>query len=86
MIQQFFAFAWRDAENGVTYYLIQNKGAQGPFDPTMKAIDYWLRIENVPDVSAIMADLKKINGVQMVQEIKPGDLKKTSPVFRNPLQ
>ena len=52
----------------------------------MKAIDYWLRIENVPDVSAIMADLKKINGVQMVQEIKPGDLKKTSPVFRNPLQ
>ena len=86
MLQQFFAFAWHDAENAATYYLIQNKGAQGPFDPTMKAIDYWLRIENVPNVSGILADLKKINGIQMVQEIKPTDLKKTSPVFRNPLQ
>ena len=86
MLQQFFAFVWCDAENGATYRLIQNKGAQGPFDSTMKTIDYWLRIDNVPDVSNILAELKKINGIQMVQEIKPADLKKTSPVFRNPLQ
>lgn len=86
MIQQFFAFAWHDDENNATYYLIQNKGAQGPFDQTMKTTDYWLRIENVPDVSNILAELKKINGIQMVQEIKPTDLKKNSPVFRNPLQ
>ena len=85
VIQQFFSFAWRDAETGAAYNLIQNKGAQGPFDSTMKAIDYWLRIENVSDVGSVLAELKKINGIQMVQEIKPTDLKKTSPVFRNPL-
>lgn len=86
MIQQFFAFVWSDSENDATYRLLQNKGAQGPFDSTMKAVDYWLRLENVPDVSNILAELKKISGIQMVQEIKPTDLKKTSPVFRNPLQ
>ncbi|MBO7476452.1 MAG: IPExxxVDY family protein [Salinivirgaceae bacterium] len=86
LIQQFFAFVWCDTENSVTYRLIQNKGAQGPLEPTMKTIDYWLRIDNVSDVSNILAELKKINGIQMVQEIKPADLKKTSPVFRNPLQ
>lgn len=85
MIQQFFAFVWCDAENGATYRLIQNKSAQGPFDPTMKAFDYWLRIENVPDISNILAELKKINEIQMVQEIHQSDLKKTSPVFKTQL-
>lgn len=85
MIQQFFAFTWNDIENGTTFRLIQNKSPQGTFDSTMKAIDYWLRIENVPDVSIIQGELKKISGIQMVQMINPSDLKKTSPVFKTPL-
>jgi hypothetical protein len=85
MIQQFFAFAWRDAETEATFRLIQNKGAQGTFDPTMKTIDYWLRIENMPNISNIQSELNKISEIQMVQKINPSDLKKTSPVFKTPL-
>ena len=84
-MQQFVVFSWCDTENGAAYHLIQNKGAQGALESSMKAVDYWLRVENAEDFDAIILSIKNIPEVQMVHEIKPSDLKKNSLVFRNPL-
>ena len=84
-IQQFVVFAWSNAESGTNYYLIQNKGTRGALEPAMRTVDYWLRIENGDDAGNVAQEIKKIDGIQIVQEIAPADLKKNSPVFRTPL-
>ncbi|MBO7495878.1 MAG: IPExxxVDY family protein [Salinivirgaceae bacterium] len=83
-IQQFYVFSWNNPENDSAYYLIQNKGAQGALEPSLRAVDYWLRIENEENVDDIMLNIKGLAGTQMVYEVKPSDLKKNSPVFKNP--
>lgn len=85
VMQQFVVFSWNDVENGKTIYLIQNKGAQGILEPSMRMVDYWLRIENIDDMSSIALDIKKIEGIQLTQEVIPSDLKKNNLVFRNQL-
>jgi len=84
-IRQFVVFSWSNAENGSNYYLIQNKCACGLLEPTMRVVDYWLRIEGDADMSDISLNIKKIEGVQMTQEMKPDNFKKKSVVFRSPL-
>lgn len=84
-IQQFVVFSWSDAESGVSCHLIQNKGAQGALESSMRAVDYWLRIENVDNIDAITLAIKNIAEVTMVHEMAPSDFKKSSPVFMNPL-
>lgn len=84
-MRQFVVFSWNNTENGNNYYLIQNKCACGLLESTMRVVDYWLRIEGDADMSDIALNIKKIDGVQMTQEMKPDNFKKKSVVFRSPL-
>ncbi len=81
-IQSFYAYCWHDEATNTKYLLIQNKGAQGPFDTTLKQADYWLRIEGGANITDISAKIKSMNEIQLSQVIKRSDLKKNSFVFQ----
>ena len=85
IVRTFPVYSWSDDVNEAVYHLIQNKSAQGTIEPTIKNIDFWMRIENMADTDSIEAGLKKISEIQIVQKFHLSDLKKTSPILKTPL-
>jgi hypothetical protein len=78
-IQSFNIFECVVEEEEFHYFLIQNKGQQGPFDEENKQVDYWLRIEgDNPSIPEIFKKVKLIKEINLVFEVKPGSLKPKS--------
>lgn len=84
-MQGFYVFAWSDESSEIRYYIIQNKGAQGPLDSSLKYADYWLRIEGNADIADVCSKIKNISEIQIIQPITKKQLAKNSLVFKNPL-
>ncbi len=83
-MQGFFMFDWIEQGTENHYYIIQNKGAQGLFDTTIKYVDYWLRIEGDADIANLCIKLKTVKEIQMIQPVDRKKFEK-SLVFRFPL-
>lgn len=84
-MQGFFMFDWIEQETENHYYIIQNKGAQGIFDTTIKYVDYWLRIEGDADIAGLCTKLKTVKEIQVVQSVDRKKFGKKSLVFKFPL-
>ena len=82
-MQPFFVFSFVDEAARLRYSLIQNKGSKGALAATMRQIDFWLRIEGdgETDLQAMLANIKGIKQIQLIQQFGQGDLKKEKNLF-----
>ena len=82
-MQPFFVFSFVDEAARLRYSLIQNKGSKGALAATMRQIDFWLRIEGdgETDLQTMLANIKGITQIQLIQQFAQGDLKKEKNLF-----
>lgn len=82
-IHSFFVFSHTDKEQKLRYSLIQNKSEHGPLVPSLKQIDYFFRIDSETSLatSEVMAKLKQIREIQLLQIVDAKNLKKGESIF-----